>query len=726
MIAISYRREDSLPIAGRLYDRLQAKFGKKNVFMDFDSIPPGADFRQHIKQMIERSNLVIAIIGPHWLGEQPDASRRIDNPADFVRLEIAYALEGGVPVIPLLINTTQMPKPEMLPADIQELAFRHALPLDSGMDFHTHADRLITGIRKAMAVAPRSGGLQKFSAPTASAVNTRPLRKIVVWSTAILLAGAASSIWFLAVHRHERQLEQRKPSSNRPNLLVAAAPASPPAQPQPEHSSTITNVSTETPQTTVTAPPNTATPIIAASEPTATVASSGDVMSLPPASSSGFYQKTRDGHAFVWNNYPSPEDEAEWSGAVDESGYATGQGTLSWFKRARLTSLYTGTMVAGKFNGNVINDDPDGKRYSGTYINGVKSNDWQVVGRATSNHHPSRAPAARFAGTWEGKMTIGTTDYYITLNVNADATSLLQESKRGGQPAQQHPHPTTINGETLVWIGGDSGNVGWRFTPNADGQTASATTSMAGMANTATFTRLHENSAGNSEARLSASQTATVSPLATTPSNAPPPLDIAGQGLKRVTAQPATMHASESRPSTRVESVNVIETTASSELKSQIYQGERKSYNAELAFDGDKNTAWCASGGGVGEWIMARFQSPTMITGVSILGGYGTDSDRYRTNNRVQTLRVAFSDGTATNLQLEDKMQLQHFSFPRLAKVEWVRFEILSVYRGTRYDATPISEIQFEVNQSPSASQPLPNKSQAATPSATPRQPSRP
>src|SRR5438045_7725554 len=108
MIAISYRREDSLPIAGRLYDRLQAKFGKKNVFMDFDSIPPGADFRQHIKQMIERSKLVIAIIGPHWLGEQPDASRRIDNPADFVRLEIAYALDGGFQFFCFLIMTTTM------------------------------------------------------------------------------------------------------------------------------------------------------------------------------------------------------------------------------------------------------------------------------------------------------------------------------------------------------------------------------------------------------------------------------------------------------------------------------------------------------------------------------------------------------------------------------------------------------------------------------------------
>ena len=189
MIAISYRREDSLPIAGRLYDRLQAKFGKKNVFMDFDSIPPGADFRQHIKQMIERSKLVIAIIGPHWLGEQPDASRRIDNPADFVRLEIAYALEGGIPVIPLLVNTTQMPKPEMLPSDIQELAFRHALPLDSGMDFHSHAERLITGIHKAMAVRPRSRGPRKVPEPTASSANRPPLRKIVIWSAAILLAG---------------------------------------------------------------------------------------------------------------------------------------------------------------------------------------------------------------------------------------------------------------------------------------------------------------------------------------------------------------------------------------------------------------------------------------------------------------------------------------------------------------------------------------------------------
>jgi hypothetical protein len=61
-------------------------------------------------------------------------------------LEIEYALKRGIPIIPVLINNTPMPKSEKLPSDIQGLAFRHALPLDSGLDFRQHAERLITGI----------------------------------------------------------------------------------------------------------------------------------------------------------------------------------------------------------------------------------------------------------------------------------------------------------------------------------------------------------------------------------------------------------------------------------------------------------------------------------------------------------------------------------------------------------------------------------------------------
>lgn len=248
MIAISYRRDDSLPIAGRLYDRLQAKFGKKNVFMDFDSIPPGTDFRQQIKEVIGQADVVVAIIGPHWLGERPDGSRRIDAPTDFVRLEIAYALEASIPIVPLLVDTTQMPTPEMLPTEIQQLAFRHALPLDSGMDFHSHTDRLIAGIPKTIGASPRSNRSRIPSPPT-SALNTANVRQIVIWSAAILLAFAASAIVFFAAQRREQSTTKHtEPSPTRksgapvptamPNIVVS--PTSSPTVPSPTATSAPT------------------------------------------------------------------------------------------------------------------------------------------------------------------------------------------------------------------------------------------------------------------------------------------------------------------------------------------------------------------------------------------------------------------------------------------------------------------------------------------------------
>jgi hypothetical protein len=154
MIAISYRRDDSLPIAGRLYDRLQAEFGKGNVFMDFDSIPYGVDFRDHIKKMIERSKVLVAMIGPDWIGKRRHRTRRIDDPTDFVRLEISYALERKLPIIPILVGNTRMPRPEDLPKDIEGLAFRNALSLDVGIDFHHHAERLIGAIDRLLSAKP--------------------------------------------------------------------------------------------------------------------------------------------------------------------------------------------------------------------------------------------------------------------------------------------------------------------------------------------------------------------------------------------------------------------------------------------------------------------------------------------------------------------------------------------------------------------------------------------
>jgi hypothetical protein len=154
VIAISYRRQDSLPVAGRLYDRLKSEFGRENVFMDFDSIPYGVDFRQHIRELLDNSKVLVALIGPDWFGRVKKRTRRIDDPSDFIRLEIAYAFERRIPVIPVLLGDTKMPKAEELPTDIKDLAFRNAITLDIGLDFHHHADRLVNGINRLLIENP--------------------------------------------------------------------------------------------------------------------------------------------------------------------------------------------------------------------------------------------------------------------------------------------------------------------------------------------------------------------------------------------------------------------------------------------------------------------------------------------------------------------------------------------------------------------------------------------
>jgi ketosteroid isomerase-like protein len=150
-----------------LHDRLRSEFGKENVFMDFDSIPYGVDFREHIKATLERADVVVAVVGPGWLGGQKEASRRIDDPSDFVRLEIAGALHRGIPVIPVLVDNTPMPKPDALPPDMEAFAFRNALILDTGIDFHHHADRLVAGIRQLLErIAPNPTTSPKESSQT--------------------------------------------------------------------------------------------------------------------------------------------------------------------------------------------------------------------------------------------------------------------------------------------------------------------------------------------------------------------------------------------------------------------------------------------------------------------------------------------------------------------------------------------------------------------------------
>jgi PEGA domain-containing protein/TIR domain-containing protein len=194
MIAISYRRDDSSPIAGRLYDRLEAEFGKGNVFMDFDSIPYGVDFREHIRETLLHAKILVAIIGPDWLGIRDKARRRIDDTGDFVRFEIATALESRIPIIPVLVNNTPMPEAHELPAELEGLAFRNGLALDTGIDFHHHANRLIAGISAMVDTR-----VWKRSASRNKRINV-PDRRLLVGIVALVAALAGILAWRLLVN----------------------------------------------------------------------------------------------------------------------------------------------------------------------------------------------------------------------------------------------------------------------------------------------------------------------------------------------------------------------------------------------------------------------------------------------------------------------------------------------------------------------------------------------
>jgi hypothetical protein len=144
-IFLSYRRQDSIGVSGRIGDRLRAHFGNDAVFMDIDSIPFGEDFREHIDAAVGQCDVVLAVIGTKWTGETSQ-ERRIDDPRDFVRIELESALNRKIPLIPILIDHAIMPGEADLPPSLPKLAYRNAIEIDQGRDFHPHVDRLIRGI----------------------------------------------------------------------------------------------------------------------------------------------------------------------------------------------------------------------------------------------------------------------------------------------------------------------------------------------------------------------------------------------------------------------------------------------------------------------------------------------------------------------------------------------------------------------------------------------------
>ena len=208
-IFISYRRGDSAGEAGRIGDRIVAEFGRAALFMDVDSIPLGANFVQRLTEEVARCDVVLAVIGPRWLDISGENGRRIDDPNDFVRVEIAAALRREIPVIPILLDGVRIPRADLLPEDVKPLTVRHGLSLRH-TSFQSDLGALISELKR---IAPRStrkglGFFWRRSERPAKAKESQglprsapePLFSLVVSALGIL-AAAASVLLFSMLTR---------------------------------------------------------------------------------------------------------------------------------------------------------------------------------------------------------------------------------------------------------------------------------------------------------------------------------------------------------------------------------------------------------------------------------------------------------------------------------------------------------------------------------------------
>jgi hypothetical protein len=156
-IFLSYRRQDSSHVAGRLYDRFVERFGKGRAFMDVDTMEPGVDFAEAIARAVETCEVLLAIIGPGWLtAKDQQDRRRLEDPDDIVRLEVEAALARDVRVIPILVENAVMPNQVELPETLVGLARRHAFVVRHE-SFQSDVERLITSIESVTSASTAQG-----------------------------------------------------------------------------------------------------------------------------------------------------------------------------------------------------------------------------------------------------------------------------------------------------------------------------------------------------------------------------------------------------------------------------------------------------------------------------------------------------------------------------------------------------------------------------------------
>lgn len=198
-IFLCYRHEDSGDRAHHLHDLLRGHFGGDEVFIDLD-VPPGVDVRRYITDRLSSCAVLVVVVGPDWLTITDDSgARRLDSELDYVRLEIATALNAETPIVPVLVKSARMPRADELPSELARLSDRNALQLSDGTHWQDGVRRLITTVEDILpARSPRPRARPEFHArgkrtPTAAAI-WRPISGHPVVTALALVAAVVVAI----------------------------------------------------------------------------------------------------------------------------------------------------------------------------------------------------------------------------------------------------------------------------------------------------------------------------------------------------------------------------------------------------------------------------------------------------------------------------------------------------------------------------------------------------
>ena len=152
-VFLNYRRGDDAGTVGRLFDRLEHMLGRDAIFMDVEGqIKPGDDFVDVLRAQVAECDVLLAVIGPRWLTIADEKGRRrLDNPDDWVRVEIVSALEAGARkrVIPVLVPGGEMPRAEDLNEALKPLARRHAVRITLER-FNVDAQGLVSQVKSVL------------------------------------------------------------------------------------------------------------------------------------------------------------------------------------------------------------------------------------------------------------------------------------------------------------------------------------------------------------------------------------------------------------------------------------------------------------------------------------------------------------------------------------------------------------------------------------------------